>query len=332
MLAFWFFQLVFAGTAATIVSGGMAERTKFSSYIIVSIIVTAIIYPIFGHWTWGGGWLTKLPFGDGFSDFAGSTIVHSVGGWIALVGAMMLGPRIGRFEGGKSNPIPGHSVPLAALGVFILWIGWYGFNAGSELAAVGGSADAIALIASNTTISAAAGAVGAMMISWMLSGKPNAAVSFNGVIGGLVAITAPCAQANPGQSIIIGLVGGAIVIFGMMALEALKIDDPVSVVPAHLFAGIWGTLAVGLFPFSFEQLLAQIIGIVAAGVWCVGTSYILFATLKATMGLRVSKEEELMGLDYGEHGAVAYPDINSIPQPAAEPMPAASGVSRAPAK
>jgi Amt family ammonium transporter len=222
-------------------------------------------------------------------------------------------------------------MPLMALGVFVLWLGWFGFNAGSELAAVGGSADAIALIATNTTISAACGALGALIITWMRNGKPDVSLSFNGVIGGLVAITAPCASVAPGAAIVIGLVGGGIVVLGASLLEALKIDDPVGAVPAHMMAGVWGTLAVAIFPFSMEQMLAQLIGIVACAVWAGGVSYIMFMLLKSTMGIRVSAAEEEQGLDFFEHGALAYPDINPLPeQPAA--APATSGVSRAPAK
>lgn len=317
VMAFWFFQLVFAGTAATIVSGAVAERTKFSAYVIFSIIITAIIYPIFGHWTWGGGWLNDLGFlgtnadGDpyGFLDFAGSTIVHSVGGWAGLMGAIILGPRIGRYnKKGESTPIPGHSLPLMALGVFILWLGWFGFNPGSELAAVGGSADAIALIAANTNLAAAAGALAALVYAWIRTGKPDAAMAFNGVLGGLVAITAPCAFVDPFAAVIIGAIGGVIVPVGITLLDRAKIDDPVGAVPVHLMAGAWGTLAVGLFPFNISQLLAQLIGIVACAIWVSGSSYLLFTILHRTMGLRVSPQEEEHGLDWIEHGSVAYPE------------------------
>jgi Amt family ammonium transporter len=329
-MAFWFFQLVFAGTAATIVSGAVAERTKFPAYIIFSIVITAFIYPIAGSWVWRGeGWLAQL----GFLDFAGSTVVHSLGGWAALMGAILVGPRIGRFsKEGKPLNIPGHSAPLAGLGVFILWIGWFGFNAGSQLAAAGSeNAEAIAMIAANTTIAAAAGAIGAIVWTWVFQSKPSMAHSFNGVIGGLVAITAPCAFVTPIQSVIIGLVGGVLVVLGMRWLEMLKIDDPVGAVPAHLVAGVWGTLAVGLFPFSTTQVIAQLIGIGAYAVWGAGTSYILFAIIKSTIGLRVSAEEEERGLDFDEHGAVAYPDLNPEPEPTTSAS-SSSGVSRAPAK
>ncbi|NJL03899.1 MAG: ammonium transporter [Chloroflexaceae bacterium] len=336
-LTFWFFQLVFAGTAATIVSGAVAERTKFGAYLIFSLIITAFIYPIYGHWVWGGGWLSDLSFlGDdvAFTDFAGSTVVHSVGGWAAFFGAMVVGARIGRFDkDGKPVAIPGHSVTMVALGVFILWIGWFGFNAGSQLSAsTGDDATAIALIAANTTIAAAMGAIGAVLYS-LKSGKVSFTAGFAGVLGGLVAITAPCAFVTPLQAVIIGLVGGAIVPWGMEMLEKFKIDDPAGAVPVHLMAGVWGTLAVGLFPFNMTQLMAQVIGILACAVWAGGLSYLTFLAIDKTIGMRVSAEEELHGLDYDEHGIVAYPDINAIPG-AAVPATAeiGTGVSRAPAK
>jgi Amt family ammonium transporter len=316
VLAFWLFQLVFAGTAATIVSGAMAERTQFKSYLIYSVVITAFIYPIFGHWVWGGGWLSTLPFGGGFLDFAGSTVVHSVGGWAALMGAIVVGPRIGRFsQSGESKPIPGHSLPLMALGVFILWLGWFGFNPGSQLAAASNTdANAIALVAATTNIAAATGALGALLLGWMMKGKPDLSLALNGVIGGLVAITAPCAFVTPGGAAIIGLVGGAVVVLGMALLESLKIDDPVGAVPAHLMAGVWGTLALGLFATDYGlfyghgagQLIAQLIGIIACGVWTGGTAFLMFFAIKAITGLRVTPEQEEMGLDIGEHGATAY--------------------------
>jgi len=319
VLAFWFFQLVFAGTAATIVSGAMAERTKFSAYLIYSFFITAIIYPIAGHWVWGGGWLWTLPFGDGFRDFAGSTVVHSVGGWLALVGAIVLGPRIGRFtKDGKPVAIPGHSITLVTLGVFILWMGWFGFNPGSQLAISGGNADAVALVAANTNLAAAAGALVAMIVSWLfVAKKPDLPTALNGGLAGLVAITAPCAYVTPGYSVIIGAVGGVIVVYGALLLEKLKIDDPVGAVPVHLFNGAWGTLAIGIFGTEgigslitgdASQLVAQLIGVVAVGVWCVATGSVLFLGIKAINGLRVSREEEVKGLDILEHGTEAYAD------------------------
>jgi Amt family ammonium transporter len=321
-MAFWFFQLVFAGTAATIVSGAMAERTRFVAYLTYSIVISAIIYPIAGHWIWGGGWLATLGSNAGltggasFRDFAGSTVVHSVGGWIALMGTLALGPRLGRFaKDGKARIIPGHSIALAALGVFILWFGWFCFNPGSQLAAVGSNADAVALVAVNTNLAAAAGGLAAMIVAWRMLKKPDLGSTLNGVLAGLVAITAPCAFVTPAASVLIGAVGGVIVVLGAVALERVKIDDPVSAVPVHLFNGIWGTLAVGLFATDTGlfttgqagQLLAQLIGIGAVGVWCSLTGFALFFAIKKTIGLRVSREEELAGLDYHEHGTSAYP-------------------------
>jgi Amt family ammonium transporter len=296
----------------------MSERTRFSAYFVYSIVITALIYPIFGHWTWGGGWLSEL----GFSDFAGSTIVHSVGGWAALVGAIMLGPRKGRFDkDGKAVPMPGHSIVLGTLGVFILWLGWFGFNPGSQLAASGiENINAIALVAVNTNIAAAAGAFGALAVAWIKFGKPDLSYTLNGILGGLVAITAPCAVVEPWSSVVIGLVAGVLVIAATILLERLKIDDPVGAVPVHLVNGAWGTLALGIFSTSngllygggATQLVAQIIGIVACGVWTAGTVAILFFAIKKTIGLRVTAEEEELGLDYHEHGSEAYPDLRAL--------------------
>lgn len=334
-LAAFLFQLVFAGTAATIVSGAMAERTKFSAYLIYSFFISLIIYPVVVHWVWSGaGWLNDYDpttTGDwGFTDFAGSTIVHSVGGWAALIGAWVLGPRIGKFgPDGKPREIPGHSAALATLGVFILWLGWYGFNPGSQLVfKTQGDADAIALIAVTTTMAAAAGAVGAMIVSWLKTGKPELGASLNGVLAGLVAITAGCAYVTPLASIVIGLVGGALYVLALGWLNALKIDDPVGAVPVHLVNGVWGTLAVGLFATipgntgttgvfaggGFQLLIGQAVGVLAIGLWCAVTCAALFFGLKYTVGLRVSPEEEEIGLDLGEHGTVAYPDIHSLPE------------------
>ena len=327
VLAFWFFQLVFAGTAATIVSGAMAERTKFSAYLIYSFFISAMIYPVAGHWIWGAGWLWTLPFGAGFRDFAGSTVVHSIGGWLALIGALALGPRLGRFtKDGKPISIPGHSISLVVLGVFILWLGWFGFNPGSQLAIHGGNADAVALVAVNTNLAAAAGGLVAMVVAWLfVTKKPDLPTTLNGVLAGLVAITAPCAYVTPGYSILIGAIGGVIVVYGAILLERLKIDDPVSAVPVHLMNGIWGTLAIGIFATengvtglvagNTSQILAQLIGVAAVGVWCVATGLILFhVIIKYTVGLRVSREEELKGLDIEEHGTEAYPrDVVGVP-------------------
>ncbi|MBN2085995.1 MAG: ammonium transporter [Anaerolineales bacterium] len=319
LMAFWLFQLVFAGTAATIVSGAMAERTKFSAYLLYSFFISAFIYPISGHWIWGGGWLATLPIGAGFKDFAGSTVVHSVGGWLALIGAILLGPRLGRFgSDGKPKAIPGHSISMAVLGVFILWLGWFGFNPGSQLAADGLNADIISLVAVNTNIAAAAGAISAMVVVWLfISKKPDLPAALNGTLAGLVAITAPCAFVTPAASVVIGLVAGVIGAYGALLLEKLKVDDPVGAVPVHLMNGVWGTLALGIFATengvsgliagSAEQLLAQTIGILAVSAWCLLCGMVLFATIKAFHGLRVSREEETQGLDILEHGAQAYP-------------------------
>lgn len=338
VLAFWFFQLVFAGTAATIVSGSMAERTRFSSYLIYSLFISAIIYPVSGHWIWGGGWLSTLSLGAGFKDFAGSTVVHSVGGWLALIGAIALGPRIGRFtKSGKPVAIPGHSITLAVLGVFILWLGWFGFNPGSQLAIHGGNADVVSLVAVNTNLAAAAGGLVAMVVNWLfITKKPDLGVSLNGVLAGLVAITAPCAFVTPVASLLIGAIGGGVVVYGAILLEKLKIDDPVSAVPVHLMNGIWGTLAVGIFATENgvtgllagnpAQLLAQFVGVASVGAWSLATGGVLFfGILKGWCGLRVSREEELKGLDEIEHGAIAYPGdvVNAaghIKEPASIPQ------------
>ena len=313
---FWFFQSVFAATAATIVSGGMAERTKFSSYILVSIVVTGLIYPISGHWAWGSlwlgddgaGWLEAL----GFCDFAGSSVVHSVGGWVALAGAMVLGPRIGKYsEDGKAKAIPGHNIPLAALGVFILWFGWFGFNPGSTTTADG----TIGFIAMNTSLSACGGVLGAMVIAWFRYGKPDISMTLNGALAGLVGITAGCATVSPSSSIIIGLIAGMLVVLAIEFIDkVLKIDDPVGASSVHGVCGAWGTIACGLFNMDgglffgggFTQLGVQLIGVGVFFAWAFGAGFILMASIKAIFGLRVSKEEELKGLDIAEHGSESY--------------------------
>ena len=312
--AAWLFQLVFAATAATIVSGAMAERTQFKSYLIYSVFITGFIYPVVGHWIWGGGWLAG--FGAGMLDFAGSTVVHSTGGWLALTGAIVLGPRLGKYDGeGKPRPIAGHNLPLAALGVFILWLGWFGFNPGSQM---GADALDISLIAVTTNIAAASGAITAMITAWMFLGKPDAGMSLNGALAGLVAITAGCAFVSPVSAAIIGALGGVVVVLSVLLLERLKIDDPVGAISVHGTCGALGTILLGLFHKeqgiffggSFGFLWAQIVGVVAVFVWCLVTGYILFSAIKAVTGLRVTEDEEMEGLDYGEHGASAYPDFN----------------------
>jgi len=312
-LGFMFFQTVFAATAATIVSGAMAERTHFSSYMIFSIVISLVIYPISGHWVWGGGWLSTMEMP--FHDFAGSTVVHSVGGWIGLVGAIMLGPRIGKFNG-KTNAIPGQNLALAALGVFILWLGWFGFNPGSQLAAFGtGNANALALIFVTTNLAAAAGTVGTLITAWLRYGKPSLSLTLNGTLAGLVAITAGCDVVSPGGAILIGLLAGVLLVFAVDFIEnTLKIDDPVGASSVHGMCGAFGTLMVGFFStstglfygFGTASIISQLIGIVSVGAWAVGAGFILFFILKKTVGLRVDKRVEIEGLDIYEHGESAY--------------------------
>jgi Amt family ammonium transporter len=312
----WFFQVVFAATAATIVSGAMAERTQFKSYLIYTVFISALIYPVSGHWIWGGGWLSKL----GFHDFAGSTVVHSVGGWAALIGAIVLGPRTGKYVHAEGKivvkALPGHNIPLAALGVFILWFGWYGFNPGSTLSGV--STD-IARVAVTTTLAGAAGGVSAMFMSWIWFKKPDASMTMNGVLAGLVAITAPCAVVSPGAAVVIGLIAGALVVLSVEFIDkVLKIDDPVGAVSVHMVNGVFGTLAVGIWGNvdgvalgvlhggGWYQLGVQALGVLTVGVWAGVMSLLLFLVIKAVVGLRVSGKEELMGLDITEHKAEAY--------------------------
>jgi len=314
----WMFQVVFAATAATIVSGAMAERTKFGGYLIYSVCITAIIYPISGHWIWNGGWLAEL----GFHDFAGSTVVHSVGAWAALVGAFFLGARKGKYvQIGKKTvvrAIPGHNMPLAALGVFILWFGWYGFNAGSTLS---GTDPDIAHVAVTTTLAAATGAIGAMFSSWKWFGKPDPSMSLNGALSGLVGITAGTWVVSPVGALIIGVVSGVLVVASVELVDkVLHIDDPVGAVSVHGVCGAWGTLAVGLFADGVNdasivglfygggatQLGIQLLGVAAVFAWVVLLSSILFGSLKAIGMLRVNGKEELMGLDIGEHGMESY--------------------------
>ena len=310
VLAFWMFQVVFAATAATIVSGAMAERTKFTGYLIYSLFVSAIIYPIFGSWAWGGlfhggGWLENL----GFIDFAGSTVVHSVGGWTALAGAIVLGPRLGKYsKDGTIKPILGHNIPLAALGVFILWLGWFGFNPGSTTAA---NTD-IAMIFVNTNLAAAAGAVLAMFTAWIKFGRPDAGMSLNGALAGLVAITSPCASVSPLSAVIIGAIAGIIVVFSVVFFDRIKVDDPVGAISVHGVNGAWGTLAAGIFNMggtSAKIIGVQVLGIGTCFVWTFCTAFILFKVIDKTIGLRVTPEEEAEGLDRGEHGGNAYPDF-----------------------
>lgn len=298
----WLFQVAFAATAATIVSGAVAGRMKFQSYLIYSAILTGLIYPISGFWKWGGGWLDAM----GFYDFAGSIVVHAVGGFAGLAGAIVLGPRIGRFApDGTPKAQPGHSLPLAALGVFILWVGWYGFNPGSQLAIVGAdNTNAVMLIAANTTIAAATGAVFAMIFAWFLFKKPELTMALNGTLAGLVGITANCDSVSNNEAIVIGLVAGVLVVLGIKLLDALKIDDPVGAFPVHGLCGIWGGVATGIF--GGYSLSTQIIGSVVISLWAFITMFALFSILKAIKVLRVSEKEELVGLDISEHGEEAY--------------------------
>ncbi|NES85932.1 MAG: ammonium transporter [Moorea sp. SIO2B7] len=301
------FQAAFAGTAATIVSGAVAERIKFTDFLIFSVLIVGISYPITGHWVWSGdGWLSKM----GFSDFAGSTVVHSVGGWAALMGAAILGARKGKYRDGRINAIPGHNMSIATLGCLILWIGWFGFNPGSQLAAD----SAVPYIAVTTNLAAAAGGITATFTSWLKDGKPDLSMVINGILAGLVGITAGCDGVSYWGAVIIGAIAGIIVVYSVAFFDNIKIDDPVGAISVHLVNGMWGTLAVGLFNTEsglfygsgVAQLIDQIVGILAIGAFTAAFSGIVWFGLKATLGIRVSQEEEIHGLDIGEHGMEAY--------------------------
>ncbi len=293
------FQAMFAATAATIVSGAVAERIKLSSFLVFSTIYVAFVYPIVGSWTWGGGWLAD----KNFHDFAGSTLVHSVGGWAALVGAYTLGPRLGKYSrNGKIKPILGHNMPLATIGVFLLWFGWYGFNGGSVLSADPG---AVSFVFVTTTLAAAAGVIGAMGTSWIISKKPDLSMILNGSLAGLVGITAGADCISPMYSVVVGLIAGAIVVVAVIQLDKMKIDDPVGAISVHLACGIWGTLAVGIFSTDY-QLGTQAIGVGAYALFCFVGANIIFQVIKLVLGLRVSEEEEILGLDIGEHDMESY--------------------------
>jgi ammonium transporter, Amt family len=325
LLMFW--MLVFCATTATIVAGAVAERLQFKAYLVYSVVVSMIIYPLYGHWIWGGGWLSSLPFGLGALDFAGSGAVHTLGGFIGLAGAIVLGPRFGRFDkNGKPQAIPGHSIALACLGVFILWFGWFGFNSGSTMNA---HHLRIAVIAVNTNLAAAAGGLSALLISRRRTGKWDIGMLLNGVLAGLVAITAPCAWVEGWASVVIGLIAGALMYGGVKLLESKGVDDPVGAVSVHGFCGLWGLLSVGIFadgtygiytteaPYvtgllygaGIEQLLAQLISMVVVATWAFGVGYLTFWLMSKSIGIRVSPEEELQGLDIPEHGTPAYPDF-----------------------
>ncbi|MFA9397247.1 MAG: ammonium transporter [Clostridiaceae bacterium] len=310
--AFLIFQTVFCATAATIVSGAMAERTKFKAYVVYSLFISAVIYPISGHWIWGGGWLAQM----NFHDFAGSTAVHSVGGWAALVGAMILGPRLGKYnkDGSVAKKFPAHNLALGALGVFILWFGWFGFNPGSTLS--GMAFESTAHIFVTTNLAAAAGAIVAMIISWIRCGKPDVPTTLNGILAGLVAITAGCDAVSAIGAILIGCISGFVVVYGTEFIELiLKIDDPVGAIAVHGFNGAIGTLCVGLFAIDgglfygggFNMLGVQSLGVIAVFGWTVSTTFVLFKVVDKTIGLRVSKDEEEYGLDIYEHGINSYP-------------------------
>ncbi|ROQ92220.1 ammonium transporter [Desulfosoma caldarium] len=310
VLAFWMFQVVFCATSATIVSGAMAERTKFVAYLIYSFVISAFIYPIFGSWAWGGllngkGWLENL----GFIDFAGSTVVHSVGGWAALAGTLAIGPRIGKYDAqGRPRAIPGHNLPLATLGVFILWIGWFGFNPGSTTAGI----PDVAWIFANTNLAAAAGVVGALLTIWSIAKKPDLTMTLNGALAGLVGITAACNNVNPASAVLIGLIAGILVVVSVLFFDRIRIDDPVGAISVHGVCGVWGTMAAAIFHiegFSLGQLGVQALGAASAFLWTFPTAYLTFQMIRATVGLRVSPEEEMDGLDVGEHGESAYPDF-----------------------
>jgi len=317
----FFFQAVFAATAVTIASGAMAERTKFSAYLVFSVVMCAFIYPVVVHWTWGGGWIAGMSIGDAvYSDFAGSAIVHMTGGVAALMGAIALGPRLGKYgPDGKPRAIPGHNIPFAILGVFILWLGWFGFNPGSELAAD----QYVMSVGVNTMLAAAAGALISTVTIWMKSGKPDLAMIGNGALAGLVAITAPCGAVGPISSVIIGGVGGLLVVFSVLFFDKVRVDDPVGAISVHGVVGIWGTLSIGLFAQyddaflgredaglffggGIDQLAMQAVMVIIIALWVAITTGILFAIIKATIGLRVSAEEETQGLDVLEHGLAGY--------------------------
>ena len=292
------FQAMFAATAATIVSGAVAERIKLSGFLLFSLIYVAFIYPIAGSWKWGGGWLHQM----GFYDFAGSTLVHSVGGWAALSGAYILGPRIGKYSKKGIIPIMGHSMPLASIGVFLLWFGWYGFNGGSVLSADPGP---VSFVFVTTTLAAASGVLGAMTLSWSFSKKPDLSMVLNGSLAGLVGITAGADVLSPLNAIIVGYIAGLLVVSSVLFFDRLRIDDPVGAISVHLTCGIWGTLAVGIFSAE-HSFMTQFVGVLSYGLFCFISSFLLFTMVDRLLGLRVSEEEELIGLDLGEHDMEAY--------------------------
>lgn len=300
------FQAMFAATAATIVSGAVAERVKLGPFIFFSVLYVGIIYPIVGMWKWGGGFLNTLT--TPFYDFAGSTIVHSVGGWGALVGAYLLGPRIGKYTEKGMRAIPGHNIPMATIGVFLLWFGWFGFNGGSVLTADPGT---VSLVFVTTAIAGASGAFGALIASYLKFKTYDITMVLNGILAGLVGITAGADLMSVGESAIIGFVGGTLVVFAVVFFDKIKVDDPVGAISVHLIGGIWGTLAVGLFGdlAGRSQIWSQLIGIGVVGAFCVAASWLIFFTMKKTVGIRVDEREEIEGLDINEHSMRAYPDF-----------------------
>jgi Amt family ammonium transporter len=304
------FQGMFAATAATIVSGAVAERMKIVPFMIFTIVYVGFVYPIAGSWQWGGGFLSSFTFGEaeGFYDFAGSTLVHSVGGWAAIIAVWLLGSRIGKFKDGKPQAIPGHNIPLATAGVLILWLGWFGFNGGSVLSA-DPSGTSLTLV--TTCLAAAAGGVVAMLVSTAMYKNLDLTMFLNGILGGLVGITAGADQMSPTDAILIGAIAGAIIVLAVRFIDSLRLDDPVGAIAVHLICGIWGTLAVGIFgaKAGFDQFVIQLVGVGSYAVFCIVTAFIIIFTLKKTMGIRVSEKEELEGLDSHEHGMDAYPDF-----------------------
>ena len=318
----WIFQMVFAGTAATIIAGAIAERTRINAYLAYSFIVGAIIYPIYGHWVWGGGWLSNLDIGQGAVDFAGSGVVHAVGGVVALAAAIVVGPRIGKFnEDGSANEIKGHNMPYVVIGTFILFFGWFGFNAGSTLS---GTDPRIATIATNTLLAGAAGSVVALYLQMARNGKADLPMACNGALAGLVGITAPCAFVAPWAAVVIGAIAAPIMMASVRLIErVLKVDDPVGAISVHGTTGLWGLLAVGIFADgsygdvsglidgNVEQILAQLISMVVVVAWAFVTGFLLFWVIDKTIGLRASEKEEMEGLDSEEHGVSAYPEMSS---------------------
>ncbi len=340
LIAKFFFQLVFAGTAATIVSGSVNERTKYGTFIVFSLILVGVMYPITGHWIWGGGFLAKM----GFFDFAGSTVVHSVGGWAALAGAIVVGPRLGRYRQGKVTAVPGHQMGYVFLGGLILWLGWFGFNPGSTMAA---DAEAIGRIALTTNLAAAAGTLLSTLYAWIRLGKPDFSLTVNGCLAGLVAITAPCAFVSPAASVLIGSIAGVLVVEAVLLFDKLRVDDPVGATSVHLVNGIFGTLCVGIFGIKglsglpndgllygggFAQLWIQMKGVAAVGAFTFSVSFAVWHVLRLTMGVRVKADDEISGLDQAEIGMEAYPEAGEIETQGREERREAERLVAAPSK